>query len=119
MDGGRKAEDDVDGVGESLLVFWISRAGRVKGAAVVALLNLAGHGGTVGIAATKQQFPRTKPARIKVGKNTARPVVRSGIGFLIRNQHAAGVSPHTRGAERGGENQPERPVKGAAFTHAI
>src|ERR1700674_3771361 len=106
MDGRRKVKDDVDRIGESL-VFWISGAGRVKETAVVALLNLASHVGTVGIVSVQEDFSRADPVLIKVRKIAARSAVRSSIKDLIWNQHSVGIEPHSSRTD--GRKQREHP----------
>jgi hypothetical protein len=84
----------VNRIGKPLLIFGVVRQGRIEGPSVISGLYLAGNFGAVRITVAKDQFPGSEPARIQVGKISARSAVRSSVGLLILDQHPLHVKPH-------------------------
>src|SRR5260370_30989352 len=113
MNDRRQMKNNVHRVGESLLVDWVCRARSIERAAVVSSVNLARALGAIRISAMEEQFPRAQPARIEIGKIAARPVMRGGVGDLMRNHHPADVSPSPGRTDRVSKYQPERLMENA------
>src|SRR5664279_5827943 len=93
MDCRRQIKNDIHGIGESLLVFWVLWAGRIEGAAVVSGLNFARDFGAVRVSAMKEKCLSPDPAGIEVGKISARVAVCGRISNLMRHEHALHVEP--------------------------
>jgi hypothetical protein len=87
-------EYNVNRVGKPLLVFGVARQRWIKGSSVISGLNFAGNFGTIRITVVKDQFAGSEPARIQVGKISARSAVGGSIGLLILDQHALHIKPH-------------------------
>src|SRR5208337_794765 len=94
MDGGRKEEGDVDGVGECLLIILTSGPDRIERAAVVSGLNFVRDFGAVRVSAMQEKFLSADPKFIEVGKISSWFQAGGGIRDLIGNQHAVGVQPY-------------------------
>ena len=99
-DGGRNQKHNVQRVGKGHLIFRIIRTIGVQYAAVISNLNLTGQLRTVRVPVMQQEFARSEPTRIEVGKVSAWRAVLCGIGQLMPDKHMLQVEPHARGYQQ-------------------
>src|SRR5208282_1816079 len=89
----REIENDIYRISKSLLVDGVSGTRSIERAAVVSGLNFSCDLGAIRISAMQEEFPRSQPTGIEIGKISARPVMRSGVRNLVRNQHTVRIGP--------------------------